>query len=369
MKNILLVGGTRPEIIKLAPLLLDAKEGLGHIPHLELCVTGQHQTMADEALSIFGLKEKFNLRIMTPNQTPNDVSKAIFELLPSVLKESQPDIVVVQGDTTSAAAAALCAFNMKIAVAHVEAGLRSFDLAAPFPEEMNRKVISCSARYNFAPTESAKANLLRESVPESSISVTGNTIVDALRIIRERHDLNALASVQKTISKPFVLVTAHRRESFGIGIRNICKALKECARKYGHIQFVYPVHMNPNINQPVREMLSGIRNVVLLPPVSYLALLTLLKQCELVISDSGGIQEEAPSFEKYCIVLREVTERNESVVLGLSELVGTDPDRIIEAFSKGVSRGSQLVWSSNPYGDGHASERILSQLTTDGVAV
>lgn len=367
MKTILLVGGTRPEIIKLAPLLLKAKEAGGHVPHLELCVTGQHQTMADEALSIFGLKENFNLRIMTPNQTLNDVSRVIFELFPSVLMESQPDVVVVQGDTTSAAAVALCAFNMKIAVAHVEAGLRSFDPAAPFPEEMNRKVISCVARYNFAPTESAKANLLRESVPESSISVTGNTIVDALGIIQERHDLNALTSFQKTVSKPFVLVTAHRRESFGTGIRNICKALKECARKYAHIQFVYPVHLNPNINQPVREMLGGIRNVLLLPPVSYLALLTLLKQCELVISDSGGIQEEAPSFEKYCIVLRQVTERTESVSLGLSELVGTDPDRIIQAFSKGMSRGTELIWSSNPYGDGHASERILSQLTTDGV--
>ncbi len=346
-------------------MIAAGKEGTSQI-RLELCLTGQHEALANESLSIFGLKESYNLRIMMPNQTPNDVVKAVFDRLPPVLEKSHPDVVVVQGDTTSAAAAALCAFNAKVHVAHVEAGLRSYDLSAPFPEEMNRRTISCAARYNFAPTDSAKRNLLRESVPESTITVTGNTVVDALRIIQEEHDLDAISSIHQSIREPFVLVSAHRRESFGMGIRNICEALKICARSHPDIQFLYPVHPNPNINGPVRERLEGVNNVLLMPPVSYLELLTLMKHCALILSDSGGIQEEAPSFGKFCIVLREVTERNESVELGLSELVGTDPDGIVDAFSRRIRQESPRAPFVNPYGDGHAAMRILERLLEEG---
>ncbi len=357
-----LVAGTRPEVIKLAPLVAAAREKFATRVRVDLCLTGQHQSMADEALSIFGLKGDFNLRIMTENQTLNDVCRSIFEKLPPVLLHDRPDVVVVQGDTTSAAAAALCAFNMRIPVAHVEAGLRSFDLAAPYPEELNRRVITCAAQHNLCPTDSAKQNLLRDAVDARTISVTGNTIVDALRIISERHNLDDLASLHASIKKPFVLVTAHRRESFGAGIEQICEALAECARQFKTHQFVYPVHLNPNIHKPVHEQLGAISNILLVPPVSYLRLLTLLKHCELVVSDSGGIQEEAPSFKKYCVVLRKVTERGESVNLGLSELVGTDAKRIVTAVSRRLSDHQSIPGVPNPYGDGHASERILEIL-------
>jgi UDP-N-acetylglucosamine 2-epimerase (non-hydrolysing) len=364
--GLFLIAGTRPEVIKLAPIVIAAvKEEKSRI-RLELCLTGQHEALANESLSIFGLKESHNLHIMMPNQTPNDVVKAVFDRLPPVLERSHPDVVVVQGDTTSAAAAALCAFNARVQVAHVEAGLRSFDLSAPFPEEMNRRTISCAARYNFAPTESAKQNLLRESVPENTITVTGNTVVDALRIIQEEHELDAVSSIHQSIRRPFVLVSAHRRESFGIGIRNICEALKTCARSHPEIQFVYPVHPNPNINGPVRERLERVNNVLLMSPVSYLELLTLMKNCTLILSDSGGIQEEAPSFGKFCIVLRKVTERNESVELGLSELAGTDPERIVDAFSRRVRQEHPRAPFANPYGDGHAAKRILECLLEEG---
>lgn len=366
MKKILVIAGTRPEVIKLAPVILCARERYSRQFRIDLCLTGQHQTMADEALSIFGIKEDHNLRIMSPNQTLNDVSKMVFERLPRILETDRPDVVMVQGDTTTASISALCAFNLKIPVAHIEAGLRSHDLTAPFPEEMNRKVITCTTRYNFCPTESSRRNLIRESILEETISVTGNTIVDALRLIAGRHNLDGLTMIHPSIRKPFVLVTAHRRESFGAGIENICAALKICSQQFPDHQFVYPVHLNPNINKPVHEKLSGIQNIILLPPVSYLTLLTLLKHCVLAISDSGGIQEEAPSFNKYCIVLRRVTERNESVEAGLSELVGTDTDRIVKAFERRVSKSITHPTAPNPYGDGHASERILERLVSEG---
>lgn len=365
LKKILLIAGTRPEVIKLAPLIIASRGKRFAQFSLQLCLTGQHQTMAEEALAIFGITGDFNLKIMSENQTPNDVSRSIFEKLPPVLNQVKPNVVVVQGDTTSAAAAALCSFNLRIPVAHVEAGLRSFDLTAPFPEELNRKVVSCATQIHLCPTESARQNLIRESVPPGKIAVTGNTIVDALRIISERHELTDPSVVDRTIKSPFVLVTAHRRESFGVGVENVCEALKQCSSTFPEHQFVYPVHLNPNINGPVRKRLSDIENILLLPPVSYLKLLTLLRNCEIVISDSGGIQEEAPSFGKYCVVLRKVTERGESVDLGLSELVGTDVARIVAAVSKGLANRSIFHNASNPYGDGHASEKILQRLVEE----
>jgi UDP-N-acetylglucosamine 2-epimerase (non-hydrolysing) len=271
----------------------------------------------------------------------------------------KPDVVFVQGDTTSAAASALCAFNKKIPVGHVEAGLRSFDLDAPYPEECNRRVISCFATYNFCPTRSARENLLSEAIPESRSYLTGNTIVDAMHRIINKNPLEDLHSIHPAIRDPFVLITAHRRESFGPGFENICTAIRECAAKFRDVQFVYPVHLNPNVQRPVQDLLKGLSNVFLLPPVSYLELLTLLKHSQFVLTDSGGIQEEAPTFGKYCIVMRDRTERMESVHMGLSELVGADRHRIVSAIERVMDRAHISFPPENPYGDGKASTRIL----------
>jgi UDP-N-acetylglucosamine 2-epimerase (non-hydrolysing) len=357
MKKILIVAGTRPEIIKTAPVVLAAKKqkNLSIVYYL----TGQHKSLAHDALSIFRIKPNGNLHIMKPDQSPNDISKLVFTRMPAVIKRVRPDAIMVQGDTTTAAMTALCAFNMKIPVAHIEAGLRSFNMDAPYPEECNRRLISVIAKYNLCPTEVAKENLLREGAAKETLFVTGNTVVDALRTIRENHNIDQFEKVSKNIKQPFVLVTAHRRESFGGGFENICKALKTLAQKYPAYQFVYPVHLNPNVKMPVHKMLGKVKNIMLIPPVPYLELLTLLKHCEFVISDSGGIQEEAPSFGKHCIVLREVTERMESVNLGMSELVGTDIEKIQNAVDRTIVEKIQHDCDKNPYGDGHASERIL----------
>ena len=364
LRSILIVAGTRPEIIKIAPVILQARnhhaaDGMS----VKLCLTGQHQSMAQEALSIFDIEPDADLEIMRHNQSLNDISKAVYERLPPVVERIKPDVLLVQGDTTTAAVSALCAFNMKIPVGHIEAGLRSFNLEAPYPEECNRRVISCLATYNFCPTDAARENLRRESVQEESLHVTGNTIVDAIRFIRDHKNIDNLQSVDSRVRQPFVLITAHRRESFGGGFQNICTAIKECALRFTDYQFVYPVHLNPNVQGPVNALLNELPNVLLIRPVPYLQLLTLLKNCALVLTDSGGIQEEAPSFGKYCIVMREVTERMESVNLGLSELVGTDVKKIVMAVERTVHRSeASQAMVSNPYGDGFASERILKIL-------
>ena len=359
--TILIVAGTRPEIIKTAPVMIAAGSGARSETAVNLCLTGQHQTMAQEALSVFGIDPVANLEIMKPNQTLNDICEAVFGRLPQVIRAQKPDVLMVQGDTTTAMAAALCAFNMNIPVAHIEAGLRSFNLVAPYPEECNRRVISTFARYNFAPTTAAADNLRREGIPESTIHVTGNTIVDALGFITDHHPLDALARVHASIRSPFVLITAHRRESFGQGFENICNAIRTCALRFPATQFVYPVHLNPNVKGPVHALLGEVANVLLIPPVPYLQLLTLLNNCTLVLTDSGGIQEEAPSFGKYCIVMRDVTERMESVEKGLSQLVGSDPERIVAAVTRELTTPT-IIGTENPYGDGRAAEKILNTL-------
>lgn len=364
MKSLLILAGTRPEIIKIAPIILKAIEiSFSNRVNVKLCLTGQHQTMANEALEIFGIEANTNLEIMKPNQTLNEISQSVFERLPKVLDEFSPSAIIVQGDTTTAAISSLCAFNKKIPVAHVEAGLRSFNLDAPFPEEANRKIISTIASYNFCPTNTAKENLLRESISPNTIHVTGNTIVDAIKIISEKHSLDDLASIHSSIRKPFVLITAHRRESFGEGFQHICEAIKLCAEKFPSHQFVYPVHLNPNVQEPVHKLLKNLPNVLLIEPVSYLKLLTLLKHCEFTLTDSGGIQEEAPSFGKYCIVMRDVTERMESVHLQMSELVGANKEKIVSAVTQQIISPKIFSSRANPYGDGNASERILEILT------
>ncbi|MBS4027442.1 MAG: UDP-N-acetylglucosamine 2-epimerase (non-hydrolyzing) [Ignavibacteriales bacterium] len=360
MLKVLIIAGTRPEIIKIAPILLKAKENsFSKKVNVKFCFTGQHKTMAKEAMEIFGIAPDANLELMKPNQTLNDISQSVFECLPKVLDEFSPDCVLVQGDTTTAAISALCTLNIKISIGHIEAGLRSFNLASPFPEEANRKIISAIASYNFCPTENAKQNLLRESVAEKSLFVTGNTIVDAIKIISKKHKLDNVTSIHSSIRKPFILITAHRRESFGEGFQNICEAIKDCAEKFSTHQFIYPVHLNPNVKEPVYKLLKNLSNVLLIEPISYLRLLTLLKHCEFVLTDSGGIQEEAPSFGKYCIVMREVTERMESVKMKMSELVGTNKEKIVFAVAHQISHPKVVSTFDNPYGDGNSSQRIL----------
>jgi UDP-N-acetylglucosamine 2-epimerase (non-hydrolysing) len=252
-------------------------------------------------------------------------------------------------------------FNMKVPVGHIEAGLRSFNMSAPYPEECNRRVISVVSSYNFCPTEGSKMNLLREGVPAQTIHVTGNTVVDALLFIKAKHGLKDLSIVSDKIRTPFVLITAHRRESFGDGFKNICTAIRNAAQKYPYMQFVYPVHLNPNVKGPVHELLGEVSNVLLIPPVPYLELLTLLSCCQFVVTDSGGIQEEAPSFGKYCVVMRDVTERTESVSAGMSELVGTDVKKIGVAVDKAMDFALP-PGAMNPYGDGRSCERTLDIL-------
>jgi len=360
LKTILLVAGTRPEIIKTVPVVIEARKR--NDVKLIYCLTGQHKTMAMEALSIFGVDPDDDLQIMRPNQTLNMIAEAVFAKLPSVIEHVKPDVVMVQGDTTTAAMTALCAFNMKVNVAHIEAGLRSFNMDAPYPEECNRRLVGVVAKYNLCPTTMARENLLHEGVPEKTLYVTGNTVVDALRLIQEQHNLDNLERVLPDIKNPFVLITAHRRESFGGGFQNICAAIRESALRYPGVQFIYPVHLNPNVKKPVHEMLGTVSNVKLIPPIPYLEMLTLMKHCEFVLSDSGGIQEEAPSFGKHCIVMREVTERMESVMLGMSELVGTDVAKILNAIQRTMESIRMHELGMNPYGDGHASEKILDIL-------
>jgi UDP-N-acetylglucosamine 2-epimerase (non-hydrolysing) len=361
MKTILLVAGTRPEIIKTVPVVIEAQKR--NDVKIVYCLTGQHKTMAMEALSIFGVKPDDDLQIMRPNQTLNMICESVFAKLPSVIEHTKPDVVMVQGDTTTAAMTALCAFNMKVTVAHIEAGLRSFNMEAPYPEECNRRLVGVVAKYNLCPTTMARENLRREGVSENTLYVTGNTVVDALRLIQEKHNLDKLDRILPDVKKPFVLITAHRRESFGGGFQNICTAIRECALRYPSFQYIYPVHLNPSVKGPVHEMLGKISNVKLIPPIPYLEILTLIKHCEFVLSDSGGIQEEAPSFGKHCIVMREVTERMESVNLGMSELVGTNVSKILDAIQRTVEGNIKHDTGQNPYGDGHASEKILDILT------
>ena len=360
MIKVLVVAGTRPEIIKIAPLSILAKKEFSDSIDLKFCFAGQHKTMAEEAIEIFNLHCDFNLDIMKQNQSLNDIAKSVLEKLPEVLKQFKPDILLVQGDTTTAIISAMCAFNMKIPVGHIEAGLRSFNLDAPFPEEANRKIINTFSKLNFAPTNSAKNNLLNENINEKNIYLVGNTIIDALEIISEKYNLDNLNSTIENINKPFVLITAHRRESFGDGFKNICEAILDCAINHPTFEFVYPVHLNPNVREPVMNLLSNQKNIKLIEPVSYLKLLTLLKNCEFVLTDSGGIQEEAPSFNKFCIVMRDVTERVESIENGFAKLVGSDKEKIIAVVNERIKTDKTIDIKGNPYGDGKTSERILT---------
>jgi UDP-N-acetylglucosamine 2-epimerase (non-hydrolysing) len=364
MKNICFIAGTRPEIIKIAPVIHEFKtNGAGQLNTI-FCATGQHKTMADQAMQIFDIVPDHNLEIMSENQTLNSISAKLFSLLPPFFDVIKPDIVFVQGDTTTVAMTGLVAFNMRIKVAHIEAGLRTYNLDAPFPEELNRRLVSNFSSFNFAPTEHAKSNLLRENCDPESIIVTGNTVVDALEMIKKKYNLETIFNKVFSFKKPFILLTAHRRESFGQGFENICEAINEIARRYNDIDIIYPVHMNPNVRVPVEKHLKGHSNIRLIEPVSYIELLSLLNKCLFCVTDSGGIQEEAPSFGKYTIVLRDFTERTESVDMGLSELVGTSLIKIIDAIENRLSiKTEHATLVMNPFGNGNAAREIFQVIT------
>lgn len=374
-KKIMLVFGTRPEAIKMAPLyhLLKAQQD---VFETVLCVTAQHRQMLDQVLKVFDMTPDIDLDIMTPGQDLFDVTAAVLKGMRDVLKEYQPDALMVHGDTTTTLATAMAGFYFGVPVGHVEAGLRTHDLQSPFPEEFNRQVASKLTKWHFAPTEFSRSNLLAERVLESSITLTGNTVIDALFWVLGRINTDAVRRKGLEVflneqlgfdwqSQRFVLVTCHRRENFGDGFLQICHALKELAFRFSTVRFVYPVHLNPNVQQPVNTILADIPNVHLIAPLDYEPFVYLLKHCHIVLTDSGGIQEEAPSLGKPVLVMRDVTERPEAVSAGTVRLVGTDRSRIVTNVAELLNNDvyyAAMAMAHNPYGDGNACARIVSIL-------
>jgi UDP-N-acetylglucosamine 2-epimerase (non-hydrolysing) len=361
--KILFIFGTRPEAIKMAPVLAEAEQrGLSPI----VCTTAQHRQMLDQVLDLFGIKPDFDLDLMTPGQTLPALTARLIQELDRVVAEVKPDWVLVQGDTTSAMAGALVAFYHRVKIGHIEAGLRTYDNFQPFPEEVNRRMIDIVADAYFAPTEMTAENLLREGIPTDRIFVTGNTVVDALLDVSARPFDWAKSRLQAiNPDRPMVLITAHRRESFGAPFRQICLAIRDLATAYPNLQFVYPVHLNPNVQEPVKELLSDMENVVLLPPAEYVEFCQLMKSACLILTDSGGVQEEGPTFGVPVLVMRETTERPEGIEAGVSRLVGTDRERIVREASAILQRvvdERPLELAPNPYGDGRASSRILDAM-------
>jgi UDP-N-acetylglucosamine 2-epimerase (non-hydrolysing) len=365
--RVLTVFGTRPEAIKLAPLVEQLRQRPGIVS--KVCVTGQHREMLDQVLDLFGIVPDYDLNVMRADQTLPHLAASVLEKLAPILKMERPDWVVVQGDTTTAAMTALGAFYHCCKVAHVEAGLRSHNKWHPFPEEINRRVAGVIADIHFAPTEESRQNLLREGVPESCVMVTGNTIIDALHRIQSLpwnpEALGEEAGLPTSHRSRLVLVTVHRRENFGEPMIQICGALHTLAERYPDVHFVYPVHKNPNVWEPVHQLLSEIPNISLLPPVDYLTLVHLMMRSHIVLTDSGGIQEEAPALGVPALVLREVTERPEGVASGNVKLVGSNRQRIISETTRLLDDASEhlrMARAVNPYGDGHAAERIATAL-------
>ncbi len=368
--RVLSVLGTRPEVVKMAPVL----GALARDPRaaVRVCVTGQHRSMLDELLPVFGIRPDLDLAIMRPDQSLGDVLSAAVTGLERVIESERPDWVVAEGDTTTVMAAAIAAFHRRVAFAHVEAGLRSHDFAHPFPEEFNRRVADVAARWCFAPTAGARANLLAEGVAAERVLVTGNTVVDALLDVAGRPD--ALAPKLARLAagpRRLVLVTAHRRESFGEPFRDLCLALRDVAEAHRDtVQLVYPVHLNPNVQAPVREILGAAPNVALLEPLDYVSFVQLMKRAHLVLTDSGGIQEEAPSLDVPVLVMREVTERPEAVERGTARLVGTKRETIAAAAHELLTDEAarrRMMGKGNPYGDGRAGARIAAALLGDPV--
>lgn len=369
-KKVLTVFGTRPEAIKMAPLV----HALNNDPRFEsrCCVTAQHREMLDQVLTLFDIEPDYDLDIMKAGQTLNQVTSRILTELKPVLEQFQPDVVLVHGDTATTFAASLAAYYEQIPVGHVEAGLRTNNIYSPWPEEANRKLTGALTRYHFAPTETSKNNLLAENFPSEQICITGNTVIDALLMVKEKidsnHELNALLAAQfpfLNLDKKLILVTGHRRESFGGGFERICKALAHVAQQHADVQVIYPVHLNPNVQEPVNRILKGIDNIHLVEPQEYLPFIYLMSRAHVILTDSGGIQEEAPSLGKPVLVMRDTTERPEAVEAGTVKLVGTDIDKIttgLEVLLNDSNAYQRMSFAHNPYGDGKACQRILDQL-------
>jgi len=364
--KVLVVFGTRPEAIKLAPLIRELESDAGRFL-TRVCVTAQHRGLLDQVLAVFEITPHSDLGVMQENQDPVQVAARCLSRLGPVLEAERPDWVIVQGDTMTTVAASLAAYYLGIRVGHVEAGLRTGDKRRPFPEEMNRRLASCLADLHFAPTLQARNNLLEAGIPEEQIHVTGNTGIDALFSIRARlgHLVARIPGLEKRNgSRPLLLVTGHRRESFGQGLRQICEALREIARAC-EVDIVYPVHLNPNVQGPVKSLLGNLPNVFLIDPLDYGSFLALMQCSHLILTDSGGIQEEAPSLGKPVLVLRDVTERREGVEAGTARLVGTDARTIVEEtvrLLQDPEAYDRMRNSRNPYGDGKACARIAQIL-------
>ncbi len=366
---ILVLLGTRPEVIKLAPVI-NALRRTTESFETVVCATGQHKEMFTQAMDGFGLKEDINLGLMTPNQTLAGITSLAISAIDRTLQEVQPDVIIVQGDTTSAMCGAMCGFYRNLVVGHVEAGLRTGNIRSPFPEEANRCIIGKVASMHFAPTKGSADNLRREGIPEASIHVTGNTVVDALQWMRARLPAELPAEIPGKVGEALarhrlLLVTGHRRESFGEGMASMCQALRELADRFPDTVVVYPVHLNPQVQEPVRRLLADHPRIHLLPPVAYPTLLWLMDRSHLILSDSGGVQEEAPSFGKPLLVLRDTTERPEVIEAGCAHLVGTDREKILSHATRLLSDQAAyaaMANRTNPFGDGKAAERIVAAL-------
>jgi len=375
MKRVLLVFGTRPEAIKMAPLVLEFQKYSKDI-EAKVCVTAQHREMLDQVLEIFDIKPDYDLNIMKPGQDLYDVTSRILLGMKEVLSSYKPDVVLVHGDTTTTLATALSAFYQKIPVGHVEAGLRTGDIYSPWPEEANRKLTGTLTTYHFAPTQTSQANLLAEGIDTDNIYVTGNTVIDALLWVLDK--INNTDSLKNKLSQKvlaqftafesknrFVLITGHRRENFGQGFLDMCTGIKTLAQTHKDVNFVYPVHLNPNVQKPVLELLSGIENVYLIDPLDYEPFVYLMSKSYVILTDSGGIQEEAPSLGKPVLVMRDTTERPEAVDAGTVKLIGTNTENIINEVTKLLNDKSEyerMSKSHNPYGDGKACEKIIKTL-------
>lgn len=390
MKKLLIVFGTRPEAIKMAPLVLLLKNCPEEF-NTVVCVTGQHREMLDQVLHIFNIKPDYDLNIMKDGQDLYDVTCRVLQGMKEVLKEVQPDLVLVHGDTTTSTAAALSAFYQQIAVGHVEAGLRTHNIYSPWPEEMNRQLTGRIASYHFAPTAQSRQNLIDEGIRDTTITITGNTVIDALHLVVDKlHKDSSLAQTVRghliqagydisrlDCGRKLVLITGHRRENFGKGFISMCQAIKDLSKKYPDVDFVYPMHLNPNVRKPIHEVFTGLdtlsmgegwgeaHNFFFIEPLEYVEFVYLMERSSIVLTDSGGIQEEAPGLGKPVLVMRDTTERPEAVTAGTVKLVGTDYDQILQSVS--LLLDDPIAYQSmsqavNPYGDGHACERIIDRL-------
>ncbi|WP_136487191.1 UDP-N-acetylglucosamine 2-epimerase (non-hydrolyzing) [Vibrio sp. H11] len=371
-KKVLIVFGTRPEAIKMAPLV----HILANDERFEskVCVTAQHREMLDQVLELFEIQPDYDLNIMRSGQSLNDITARILLELKPVIQSYQPDVVLVHGDTATTFAASLAAYYERVAVGHVEAGLRTGDIYSPWPEEANRRLTGSLAKFHFSPTDMSKDNLIRENYHVDNVFVTGNTVIDALLMTKEKIDTNPKLKEEIALNFPFldkekklILVTGHRRESFGSGFERICKALAKVSQIHPNVQIIYPMHLNPNVREPVNRILSHIDNVFLIEPQQYLPFIYLMDRSHIILTDSGGIQEEAPSLGKPVLVMRDTTERPEAVRAGTVKLVGTDEDKIVNSISQLLGDDDfyfNMSIANNPYGDGSACKKIINILSS-----